>query len=167
MFPWMSSSISFVVSLFPFFSLHFKHSIFSYSKFHTYILAVDSNSMYLSFSPFFILVKYLYVTYIQEYLKPYNCVQSLNADESSSSFFSWHTESMLSLWCKTLYIVLCSLVLLSICRNSFLVHFKKDPEYLTRKTAHALWLDFCSLVSRGFLVLRYSFNSFFFSSSFA
>ena len=85
--------------------------------------------------------------------------------ESSSSFFSWHTQSVNVIsGCKALCIVW------SICWSSFLVHFKICPEYLMRGTTEGFFplMIFLrwNLVSSSFLVLlRYSFFSFFFFSS--
>ena len=69
---------------------------------------------------------------------------------------------MPSFGCKALCIVMSFLVLMSICGNSSLVHFKNGPEYITRRTAQVfiILMKFLlqSLVSRSFLVwLRNSF----------
>ena len=67
----------------------------------------------------------------------YWCIHAVfDADGSSSSLFSWHILSMLSLGCKALRIIISFLVFLPTMWNSFLVHFKNGPEYLTRGTVH-------------------------------
>ena len=49
---------------------------------------------------------------------------------------SFHSMSMSSLECKTLYLFISFLVLWSILWSSFFVHLKNSPKYLTRRTAH-------------------------------
>ena len=91
------------------------------------------------------------------------CIRTIfNAGESSSSFFPWHIESMSSLGCKALCIVICFLVLWFIYWSSSLVHFKNGPEYLTKDTVQVFipLMKFLprSLVSETFLdLLRYLF----------
>ena len=61
------------------------------------------------------------------------CIDVLNADKSSSSFF--YSLSILSLACKVLCFTVSFLVTWSICRSSSLSHFKNGPEYHMRWTA--------------------------------
>ena len=77
-------------------------------------------------------------------------------------FFYTYSRSTSSLGCNSLYIVNRFLVLLSICLSSYLVHFRKGPEYLTGDSAQVFiplirfLLD--SFILCSFLVLlRYSF----------
>ena len=78
-------------------------------------------------------------------------VAILNAGKSSSSFFSWHIQSVY---------VIHGIVLWSICLSSF-VYFKTGPEYITREQLRrlSLWWYFCYivLVSSSFLVLFLNF----------
>ena len=81
-------------------------------------------------------------------------------------FLDSHRLPMLSLGCKTLWIVIKSLVFWSIYLSSSLVHFKNGPDYLTKETVLVFFslMRFLlqSLVSRSFLVhLKYSFYFFF------
>ena len=80
----------------------------------------------------------------------------LNGSKSPSSFFSWYIQSVSSLGCRVLRIVMSFLVFWSICWSSSLIHFKNSPEYLTRGTAQVfislLRLLLCSLVLSSFLV---------------
>ena len=67
-----------------------------------------------------------------------------------------------SLGCKALCIVMNVLVRWRICLNFSLVHFKNDPEYLTKGTAQVFISLMRSLqqglVSRSFLVVLLSFS---------
>ena len=64
-------------------------------------------SFYLVFLCFFYLV----------FDSSYRCIDAIfNAGESSPAFFSRHCLSMLSLWCKALFIVISFIVLWSICQ---------------------------------------------------
>ena len=77
---------------------------------------------------------------------------------------------MLFLGCKALCIVLYSLIFWSICLCNSLLHFKNDPDYLTRKNTR-MFIPLIrvlqqSLVLTSFLVLlRYSFLIFSFIST--
>ena len=59
-------------------------------------------------------------------------------------FLDTYSLFISSLGCKALCIVIRLLVLLSISWKFSLVHFKNDPEYLTR--CLSLWWDFCNIV---------------------
>ena len=63
----------------------------------------------------------------------YRCNHAFfNAGESSSSFFSWHMQSMYVIsGCKALCMVISFLVLWSICLSSSVVLFNNGPEYFT------------------------------------
>ena len=79
------------------------------------------------------------------------------------SFLDTCSLSMLSLGYKALYIVMCFLVLWSICWSFSPVHFKNGPEYLTTQMFIPLMRFLLySLVSSSFLVLLRSYFSFFF-----
>ena len=79
-----------------------------------------------------------------------------NAGQSSSSFYTWHIQSVYFIF-----------VLRSICLSSSLVNFKNYSEYLTRRTTQEfiplIRFQQQSLISRSFLFrLKYSFLFFFF-----
>ena len=99
---------------------------------------------------------------IFESLYRYINVTWLQANPLPLSFFDICSLSVSSLGCKAWCIVINFFVPWSLCWSSSLVHFKSDPEYLTRETV-MLFIPLmrfllCSLVSSSFLVLRgYSF----------
>ena len=103
----------------------------------------------------------------------YRCVNPVfNAGKSFSSLFFFYKYSLStsSLGFNALCMVIGFLVLWSICLSSSLVHFQKDPEYLTRGTALVfiplISFRFVSFVSSSFLVLlRYYFLILFFIST--
>ena len=73
------------------------------------------------------------------------------------SFLDSYSLSISSLGYKAWYILMIFLVLSSICRSSFLVHFKNGPEYITKRITKVLiplvrFQLYC-FVSRSFLVL--------------
>ena len=87
----------------------------------------------------------------------------LNPMEFPSSYFSWHIQSMWSLGCNTLCIII---ILFSFGPFSPLVHCKKSPEYLSKESTQVLILLMRFLLQSlvwSFLVfLKYSFHMFFF-----
>ena len=104
------------------------------------------------------------------FLLLYRCINAiLNADKSSSSFFSRKIQSVRVIYggCKARWIVMSFLVLWFIFFSSSLILFKNGPEYLMRWTAQEFislmrFLS-CSFVSSSFLVLlRHSFPPLFF-----
>ena len=117
----------------------------------------------LSFFRWYFYHSFLYIFRVPELLP------QLKASFVSFFFFSWYIESISSLECKALFVVLISFVLCSIDMCSFLVHFKKELR-LTYKGHYSCiillmrFLLMC-LVSRSFLVLLFSFLIFFFLSS--
>ena len=58
----------------------------------------------------------------------------IEANEPPSSPFSWHIQSMSSLRCKALCIVMNFLILWPLCLRSSHAHFENGLEYLTRET---------------------------------
>ena len=73
----------------------------------------------------------------------------LKAGESLSPVFSWYIQSMLSLGCKNLCIVISFLVFWSIRLSFYLVHFKNGPECLIRGTARCLFNNGPEYLIRG------------------
>ena len=78
------------------------------------------------------------------------------------SFLGTYSLSTYSLGCNALCMVISFRVLWSICLSSLQVHFKDDPEYLTRETAQVfiplIRFLLYSFISSSFLVLlKYSF----------
>ena len=74
-----------------------------------------------------------------------------------SPLFSWCLLFVSYLGCMALCIVMSFLVLWSICWSSSLVHFKNNPEDLTRGTAQGLILLRIFLRYNFLVLLRYSF----------
>ena len=81
------------------------------------------------------------------------------------SFLDTYSLSMSSLGHNALCMVISFLVFRSICLSSSQIYFKNDPKYLMRETAEVFIPFIFSLVSCSFLVLRYSFLIFSFSST--
>ena len=106
---------------FPFLFPSYCHSVV-----HRVISIISDGCYQSSFVDFYVVFESLY-----------RCVKAVfDAGKSSSSFFlDTYSLSTSFVGCNVLCTVISFFVLWSICLSSSLVHFRKDPEYLTRITA--------------------------------